>query len=330
MLHEFWHSIGGDTARFLPSSSSTLAGPLNHLTAYLLGLSLFFVALIFLCMLVFCIKYRRRTPEQLAHDVRLNTKLEIAWTLIPFALIMIAFFWGARLYLEMDSPPDQALSVYVYGKQWMWKFEHEDGISEINELHIPIGKNVRLTMIAQDVIHSFFVPEFRVKFDLLPGRYTRAWFQANSEGKYHILCSQYCGTDHSRMTGTVFALSSAAFALWKTAMRKAQPAIPATVSRGEQIFHDKSCATCHDGHTDRAPDLHGLFGTSVTFTDGRSQLVNESYLRQSILEPNAEIVAGYSAVMPTYAGQLSEAELSDLVSYIRFLGTRHRRSATND
>ncbi len=329
MLDELWHILGGDHARFLPGSMSSVSSSFDALTLYLLCFSLVFVIGIFSVMVVFCVRYRRRTPSQLAFEVRDNYGLEVAWTLIPFGFLLVGFFWGAHQYIEAGSPNDGE-SVYVYAKQWMWKFEHENGVSEINELHVPFGHNIRLVMISQDVIHSFFVPEFRVKFDVLPGRYTRAWFQASSVGSSRILCTQYCGTDHSRMTGSVISMTPSDYAAWQTRMSTGIKLSETPVQHGENVYRKENCGACHNGDNPGAPSLNGIFGRIIQLSDDRSVAVDENYLRRSILDPNSEIVRGYRPIMPTYAGQLSETDLIDLIIYIRSMKPSSVRLSQKD
>ena len=229
---------------------------------------------------------------------------------------MVPFVWGASLYLDMARPPDDAIDVYVVARQWMWKFQHQDGQEEINELHVPVGYPVRLTMTSQDVIHSFFVPVFRTKADVLPGRYTTTWFQATKPGQYHLFCAEYCGTDHSRMTGWVYVMDPADYANWLTTGATLSPA-----SRGLGLFQQLACNACHrDDSLRRAPVLEGLFGQPVELQSGETVIADESYIRESILNPSAKVVAGYQPIMPSFAGRVNDEQLLQLIAYIRSLG----------
>jgi cytochrome c oxidase subunit 2 len=314
MKNELYHIW--QTARFMPEGHSGFSSELNSLSLYLLVVSVFFIIAIFSLMIFFAIYYRRRTPDQLAYEVKESVALEITWMAVPFLIILVAFAWGAKLFFKMETPPKNAELIYVDAKQWMWKFEHEDGSREINNLHIPINRDIHLVMISQDVIHSFFVPAFRMKFDVLPGRYTQAWFRTSELGDSHLVCTQYCGTDHSLMIGTVIAQSPQAYEQWKNEMKTHQTLSQNAIRDGESLFRSKACINCHNSPS-LAPSLNGLYMKPVHLQDGRTVLADELYLRKSILEPASDIVAGYGPSMPTYAGQLSEEEIGALISYVR-------------
>jgi cytochrome c oxidase subunit 2 len=300
----------------LPPSASTIAGQYDTLFWFLV-LSCGLIALgVFTCMLVFAVKFRRRPGNEVARQISGSWKLETTWTLIPAGLAMIPFFWGATLYFEMSRPPDNALNIYVVARQWMWKVEHPDGQSEIDELHVPVGQPVRLTMISQDVIHSFFVPAFRMKMDVLPGRYTTAWFTATTPGRYRLECAELCGLDHSRMTGWVVAMEPADFADWL-----ATQSTQSLASQGERLFQQLGCTGCHRADTlARAPQLEGLYGRPVRLQGGSQVLADDEYLRRSILEPSAQVVNGWQPIMPTFQGQLSEEQILALIAYVRAIG----------
>jgi cytochrome c oxidase subunit 2 len=287
---------------------------------YLLVISTISIAGIFLALVVFLIKYRRREGNEIARDVPVSYLLEGAWTVVPFALVFIAFFLGARAYIDMHTPQAGAESVYVVGKQWMWKIEHENGVSEINQLHVPVGRPVNLIMISQDVVHSFFIPDFRMKYDVLPGRYTRAWFKPERPGSFYLLCTQYCGTDHARMTGLVQVLNKEDYQRWVEQARASHPLADLPEKRGEHLYLTKGCASCHDsaaeGGQGVGPSLRGRFFAG-----------DEERIRDSLLHPNAQVVSGFAPVMPTFAGRLKEEEIIDL---IRYLQSRPRREASND
>ena len=295
-----------------------MAPRVDALYGFLLGVAVFFAGLIFFFILYFAIKYRRRPGNVLARQVGAHNLLEVAWILVPLALTMIIFVWGAKLYaMVMLSPPADSLEVYAIGKQWMWKFQHPDGQREIDELHVPVGYPVKMTMSSQDVIHSFFVPAFRIKMDVVPGRYTTIWFEASKPGVYHLFCAEYCGTSHARMRGQVIALPPAQYQEWLSSNQGGE----SMAATGAHLYQQMGCATCH-ATAGLAPALEGLFGSLVQLQGGATVLADEGYLRESILDPHAKIVAGYAPIMPTFQGQLNEAELTQLVSYIKSLAKK--------
>lgn len=315
---------------FLPGQASTIADDVDILFYFISALTVFFTALIAVLVIWFSYRYRRRSEDEVPEQISGSTRLEIGWTVPLFGLAMIVFFWGAWLYVEMSTPPEESLEIYVLGKQWMWKYQHPDGQQEINDLHVPVGRPVKLTMSSEDVIHSYFVPAFRVKSDVLPGRYTTVWFEATEVGEYHMFCTEYCGTWHSRMVGTVYAMEEADYQEWLSGDQTrvggrdvggAPMGSPAEL--GEQLFTDAStgCSGCHrmEGGGP-GPSLVGLFGSEVPLENGRTVVADENYIRTSILKPNEQIHEGYPAIMPTYEGQLSEEQLIQLIEYIKALG----------
>lgn len=308
----------GSFLRLFPEQASTIAARVDGLYGFLLGVAICFTGLIFLLLLYFVITYRRRPGNVLARQVGAHTLLEVAWILIPLAITMVVFVWGARLYaMVMLAPPENAMEVYAVGKQWMWKFQHPDGQREIDELHVPVGYPVKMIMASQDVIHSFYVPAFRIKMDVVPGRYTTLWFEASKPGVYHLFCAEYCGTAHSRMRGQVVALPPAQYQAWLSSNRQ----VESMAAAGARLFQQMGCAMCH-GVGNLAPALEGVFGSSVQLYGGDTVLADEDYIRESILHPRAKLVAGYDPTMPTFQGQLSEEELTQLVSYIKSLGQK--------
>lgn len=304
--------------RFFPDSASSVAGEVN----------LFFILMVVLCTTVAvaiaafviysAIRYRRRDEKEMGDQTRNNIPVEVAWIVTPFVFFMGMFAWGAKLYFDIERPPDNAISMYATGKQWMWKIQHPEGQREINELHIPVGRPVKLTMTSQDVIHSFFVPAFRTKQDVLPDRYTTTWFEATKPGKYHLFCAEYCGTKHSGMIGWVYAMSPADYQAWLT-----QGAPEGSLSaQGEKYFHQYGCANCH--HFDnqgRCPDLRNLYMRPVQISTGQTIIADDSYIRESILDPNAKIVYGFQPnIMPNFTGQIPEDQIVSIISYIKALG----------
>jgi cytochrome c oxidase subunit 2 len=306
-------------ARFplFPDQASTTAPQVDTLFLVLVGITFFFGVLIFFCIAYFAIKYREGSGASRANARSEHIPLELAWTIIPLCISFGIYLWASKLYVDMHTAPASAAEVYVVGKQWMWKIQHQQGNREINELHIPVGKPVKLIMTSEDVIHSFFIPAFRIKQDVLPGRYTTEWFQATKVGEYHFFCAQYCGTSHASMIGKVIVMPPAEYAQWLSGSAPAG-SMEAT---GEQLFQQFGCVTCHLGNnTGRGPSLVGLFGKTVQLTSGESVLADQNYIRESVLNPGASVVAGYKPIMPTFRNQISPDQLSQLIEYIKSLG----------
>ena len=299
-----------------PAQASTIAPQVDALFFFLLAVSLFFSFLIAGLILYFTIRYRRRSKYEIGAVTRPRLILEVIWTLIPLVISIVIFVWGAALYFRMFRPPPDALNIYVVGKQWMWKFQHVTGQSEIDQLHVPVGRAARLTMTSQDVIHDVFLPEFRVKADVLPGRFTQIWFQATKPGRYHLFCAQYCGLQHSRMTGELVAMDQKDYQAWLSGGR----AGASLAAEGEKKFQDLTCNNCHQsGGKGQGPALEGVFGSTVMLEGGRTVQADEDYLRESIMNSTAKIVAGYKPVMPAYQGVIGEEELIQLIEYIKTL-----------
>jgi cytochrome c oxidase subunit 2 len=305
--------------RLFPEQASTVAPRVDALYAFLCAVTAFFTVAIFLAIVYLAIKYRRgRSQDHPRTHAQQLWWLEIAWMAIPLGLTMVIFCWGAWLYFEIRTPPTDAMELQVVGKQWMWKVYHPQGRSEINELHVPVGQPIRLRMISEDVIHSFFIPDFRVKMDVLPGRYTTLWFEATQAGDYHLFCAEYCGTDHADMRGRVVAMNPDDYVDWLASTEVEPPQ-----SAGSRLFTQLRCHTCHRDTSElRSPPLHGLFNNAVALTDGRTIHADETYLRESIVNPTAKVTAGYQPVMPTYQGQLTEEQLLELIEYIKSLPPR--------
>jgi cytochrome c oxidase subunit II len=304
-----------------PEQASILAPQVDLLYLFLIAISGFFTVLIFVLILGFAIRYRKDARVDRT-EPRVDYKLEAAWILIPFLLTCVMFVWGSYLYFEGANPPKDALDVYVIGKQWMWKIQHPEGKREINELHIPAGRPVRLIMSSVDVIHSFYVPAFRTKMDVLPGRYTTVWFKPTKAGRYHLFCAEYCGTQHSGMIGSVVVLEPVQYQRWLAGDTGAS--LP---ERGAALFSRLGCAGCHRSGTNglgaaetRGPRLEQLFGSKVSLEGGGEAVADENYLRESILDPRAKITRGYPPVMPSYQGQISEESLVELIAYLKSIG----------
>ncbi|HXJ91035.1 MAG TPA: cytochrome c oxidase subunit II [Candidatus Binatia bacterium] len=291
-----------------------MAGNVDALFIFLVILSGMMTLLIFVSLVYFAARYRHRKGV-LAEQIEGSTPLELTWTIIPFGVFMVIFAWGAVVYFQQRTPPRDATEVYVVGKQWMWKLEHAEGQREINSLHVPVGRDVKLIMTSQDVIHSFFVPDFRIKQDVVPGRYTVTWFRATKPGTYHLFCTQYCGTQHSGMIGSIVVMEPAQYEAWMSGGSTG----PLSAS-GEKIFAELGCATCHRSDSQgRGPNLQGMFGKPVQLEDGRMVAADENYIRESILDPGAKIVRGFKPVMPTFQGLVSEEQLNALVAYVKSL-----------
>jgi cytochrome c oxidase subunit 2 len=299
----------------VPESASSFSWKVDALYFYLSGVTLFFTLLISATLIFFVIRYRRRTPYEIPRPVAGSHKLETVWTVIPFVISMTMFVWGASVYFEQYKPPQNAIEVYVVGKQWMWKLQHATGQREINELHVPIGRKVKLIMTTEDVIHDFFVPAFRTKADVVPGRYTTLWFEATKPGTYHLFCAEYCGMNHSGMTGTVIVMEPRDFDNWLSG----NTGTTTPAAAGQQLYQTLGCASCHgaNGEGGRGPELAGLFGREVSLANGGTVRADEGYLRESIVNPQAKLVAGFGPIMPTFQGQVSEDQLMQLVAYIK-------------
>jgi cytochrome c oxidase subunit 2 len=304
-----------DTFPLWPVRASTTAGSVDALYIFLVALGAFVSVSIFVMILIFATRFRRRKGIN-AEQIEGSTPLELTWSVIPLCIFMVIFVWGAVIYFNERTPPRGATEIYVVAKQWMWKLQHEEGPREINELHVPVGRDVKMIMTSQDVIHSFYVPAFRIKQDVLPGRYTTAWFHATKAGTYHLFCAEYCGTMHSGMIGQVVVMEPAQYEAWMGG----GGAMGSLASNGESIFQQLGCSTCHRSDTQgRGPNLVGLFGKRVQLEDGRAVIADENYIRESILSPAAKVVSGFKPIMPVFQGLVSEEQLSALVAYIKSL-----------
>lgn len=316
----------------LPDQASEFARQIDHLYLFISAVSVFFVLLAALLVIVFAVKYRRRPGDKRPEPPHDDSTLEIVAGSGLLVLLMVMFFWGAKLYFQGNQPPKDAMEILVTGKQWMWKLQHPNGKKEINTLHIPVNQAVKLTMTSEDVIHSFYVPAFRVKNDVLPGRYTQVWFQPNIEGTYHLFCAEYCGNEHSRMVGFVQVLSQEGYEKWllssggtaagAAAATGGGAAQESPVDAGARLFAEYGCATCHHSEAGAlGPNLAGTFGAEQMLMDGTSVIADENYLRESILNSQAKIVAGYAPVMPLFQGMISDEEVTQIIAYIKSLST---------
>ncbi|MFN3485225.1 MAG: cytochrome c oxidase subunit II [Planctomycetota bacterium] len=302
--------------KFYPEQASTLAAEVDALFGYLAGVGALFAVVIVACLFAFAVKYRRRAPGERGVQTPTHTVLEVVWIVVPGVLLLSMFAWGASLFVELQTPPAGAMDVYVIGRQWMWKVQHPGGQREINELHVPLGRPVRLNLTSQDVIHSFYVPAFRIKQDALPGRFTVVWFEATRTGEYRLFCAEYCGTLHSSMVGRVAVMEPRDYERWLERGAEGSPA-----SAGRRLFLSLGCGVCHTGGPGaRAPQLEGLWGRTVRLRDGRSVVADAAYIRESILDPAVQVAEGFEPIMPSFRGRLNEEEMIQLIEYLRSLG----------
>lgn len=305
-----------------PTSASNLAPQVDHIYFALLALCGFVAFGVCVAIIWFCIRYRRGSRADRTPPKGSPLRLEITWTVVPMIIFLGLFFWAAEVFFGMSRPPAGATEIYIVGKQWMWKVQHADGRREINAIHVPVGRPVKLIMTSQDVIHDVFIPDFRNKQDVVPGRYTTEWFTPTKPGKYHLFCSQYCGTDHSKMTGWVYVMEPAEHAKWLAS----QPAPDSLVAQGERAFHMRGCSGCHEAtSTIHAPLLDGIYGKRIPLADGTFVTADEQYIRDSILLPNKQVAAGFAPVMPTYQGQIGEDELNAIIAYLKSLGAKEEQ-----
>jgi cytochrome c oxidase subunit 2 len=300
-----------------PEQASTFAWQVDALYFYLVAVSVAFTIPIVLAIFIFGMKYREREKYASGAEIHGSMVLETTWSIIPFVVSMTIFLGGAIVFFNQYTPPENAMTVYVVGKQWMWKMQHETGQREINELHVPVGRDIKLIMTTEDVIHDFGLPEFRTKADVVPGRYTYLWFNATKPGKYHLFCQEYCGLNHSGMGGWVYVMEQRDFDNWLSGNTSGQT----PVEMGKDLFQNKlGCASCHaGGPQQRGAKLEGVFGSQVKLTDGSTVTADDNYIRNSILNPASQVVEGYQPIMPTFKGQVTEEQLNALVAYVKSL-----------
>jgi cytochrome c oxidase subunit 2 len=300
-----------------PEQASNFAPQVDSLMTFLILASAFFTIVI-TAAIIFCfLKYHRKGKNEIGAPIHGDMRLEITWIIVPFILAMGMFVWGAAVYVDYRHAPQDTLDIYMVGKQWMWKAQQPNGRREINELHVPVGRDVKLILASEDVIHDFFVPAFRVKMDVVPGHYNTMWFRPTRTGRYHFFCSQYCGTNHAVMGGWVTVMEPSDYAAWLSGST-GEDVNP--VVAGEKLFAEKACSTCHlSNGTGRAPSLNGVYGGSVHLADGSNVTADDAYIRESILVPTAKIVAGYQPLMPAFQGQLTEEQIMSLTAYIKSL-----------
>ena len=300
-----------------PEQASTFAWQVDALYFYLIAVSLFFTVAIVVAIFFFALKYREKEKFATPEEIHGSMMLETVWSIIPFVISMTIFLGGAIIYFEQYEQPAEAMDIYVVGKQWMWKAQHQTGQREINELHIPVNQKIKLTMTTEDVLHDFFIPAFRTKADVVPGRYTYLWFEANKPGKYHLFCAEYCGLNHSGMGGWVYVMEQADFENWLAGNTSGQTPVEA----GRDLFENKlGCSSCHaGGPQQRGAKLEGIFNKDVKLVGGDVVKADEQYIRNSILNPASQVVEGFQPIMPTFKGQVTEDQLNSLVAYIKSL-----------
>jgi cytochrome c oxidase subunit II len=299
-----------------PQQASVQAGQVDAIYFFMVAVTAFFGLLIATLIVIFAVKYRRRHDNEVGVAIHGSLALELMWTVIPFFIAMGMFAWGAKVFFDLSRPPAGAMEIFVVGKQWMWKVQHASGQREINELHVPIGRPVKLIMGSEDVLHSYYIPAFRVKADVIPGRYNTMWFQATRPGTYHLFCAEYCGTKHSGMIGNVVAMDPADFQNWLDGGASQE----SPVAAGQKLFTSLACVTCHTGESGaRGPNLAGVAGHEVELQGGVKVIADDAYLRESIVNPAAKIVNGFQPLMPTFQGMVTEEQLLQLIVYLKSL-----------
>ena len=299
-----------------PASASTFADQVDHLYAFLVALTAFFTIGISAAALYLAVRYRRRSPDEVGHPIHGSMALEVSWSIIPLLIMLVIFGWSAALFMTISRAPSDAIEVTAIGKRWMWKFQHPSGQREINELHVPIGQPVRVLIGSEDVLHSLYIPAFRVKMDAVPGKFTSLWFEATEPGRYHLFCAEFCGTNHSGMIGSVVVMTQGDYQAWLAGgLTQGPPEIA-----GRQLFEELACNTCHfEQDAGRGPSLVGMFGSEIRLEGGQTVTANEAYVRESIMNSQAQVVEGYAPLMPSFQGLISEEGLLQLVAYIRSL-----------
>ncbi len=296
-----------------PAAASHAATHVDYLISAFTAVTLLLTVPIFIAITYFALVYRAGRKVERGHTSDRNVKIEMSWMLIPFFLTLGFFAWGAQIFDTAKHPPGNAMTIQGIGRQWMWKFEHPGGQAEINDLHVPTGQAIVINMISQDVIHSLYLPAFRVQMETLPGRYTQVWFQADRPGTYRMYCSEYCGTDHSVMNGQIYVMTPGDYEHW---LNSAGSSI-SLAGGGKRLFASYGCTGCHGAaSTVRAPSLAGLFGRPVPLASGGTLVTDKNYVRDKILNPDHNLIAGYKQVMPSFNGVIPEDEMIQLMAYI--------------
>ncbi|MEW5853013.1 MAG: cytochrome c oxidase subunit II [Myxococcota bacterium] len=304
---------------WLPRSGSTLAPEIDFGWNVAMWLSIFFFVGIIGALVIFVMKYKRRSENDVTSTVDHNLPIEITWTVIPSVLCVLLFLVGFKGFIHAQVAPAGAMEINVTAQRWSWLFTYANGVEKDNMLVVPKGKPVRLIMSSRDVLHSLYIPEFRVKTDLVPGNYTTLWFEATEAGETTLFCTEYCGMSHSDMLAHVKVLEPAEFEKWlsEEASAKAKGLPPEEL--GKNLYTGKGCNACHslDGTPGAGPSFKGLFGKEETLADGTTAKVDENYLRESILTPAAKLVKGFPPVMPTFQGQLKDEDVAGLIAFIK-------------
>ena len=302
--------------KFIPDQASTMAADVDQLYWFIIGVTAFFGILVCVLVVYFAVRYRTDDPLKVGAPITGSIPLELAWSVIPFLISVVIFVWASQVFFDLYRPPDQTLEIYATGKRWMWKFQHLDGKAEINTLHVPVGRPVKVTFTSEDVLHSLYFPSFRTKADAIPGRYSTVWFEATQTGEWHIFCAEYCGTKHSGMIGMVTVMEPSAYQAWLSGNEGGGT----LASRGERLFSELAGNTCHisDG-SGRGPSLVDKFGAQEQLTNGSIVNVDETYVRESILTPQLKVVAGFQPVMPTFQGLVNEEGVMALIEYVKSL-----------
>ena len=304
----------------LPEQASTVAPDIDNLFMFITFVDIFFFVLIAALVILFARRYRRRGPNEITPHITHNEKLEIAWSVIPLIIVIGVFFWGFHGYINAQVAPANSIEIQVTGKKWIWQFEYPDGMRTLNDIHVPVNRPVRLVMSSEDVIHSFFVPTFRIKKDVVPGRYTEVWFHATKPGVHQVYCTEYCGKGHSDMLARIHVDDEKTYQRWLIEGDEELKKMPLP-ELGQLMYENRGCATCHslDGTRGQGPTWKGLFGSNRQFADGTSAVADANYIRESILEPNNKVVAGFEPIMPTYKGMLRDREILGVIEYIKTL-----------
>ncbi|MDZ4798129.1 MAG: cytochrome c oxidase subunit II [Bryobacteraceae bacterium] len=304
----------------LPKQASTLSGNIDNLFWFITAINVVFFALIAILVIHFMRKYRRKSENEVTPHITHNQTLEIVWSVIPLFLVIIIFFWGFHGYVNAQVAPANSIEIQATGKKWVWQFEYPDGMRTLNAFHVPVNRPVRLVLSSEDVIHSFFVPSFRIKKDAVPGRYTEEWFTATEPGVYQVFCTEYCGKGHSDMLAKIYVDDEAAYQKWLLEGDEEIKTMPLP-ELGKLVYENKGCATCHslDGTRGQGPTWKGTWGAMHTMTDGKQIKVDENYIRESILEPQNHIVQGYEPIMPTFKGLIRDREVLGVIEYIKGL-----------
>ncbi|MFY9233151.1 MAG: cytochrome c oxidase subunit II [Fimbriimonadaceae bacterium] len=306
-----------------PDNASNFANEFDALFYILTALTVLFTAIVMAFLIYFVIRYRKGNNVDRSRRVHEHLMLEITWSVIPLVLGLGVFAWGAKLFVDMRTPPKDAIEIFVMGKQWMWHIQHMNGVRENNMLTVPVNKPVKLTMVSQDVIHAFYVPEFRIQYMVVPGRYTQQWFRATKTGSFKILCNMYCGTAHSEMVGRVRVLSEADYQRWLQGEGEdLKPITQSIDSMGKDLYEDLVCMNCHtEKDTPRGPSLFAIAGSLRKLADGSTKTADDEYLRDALLDPEKHITAGYDRTMPTYKEDLNEEQVLWMIAYLKTLGS---------